>query len=100
MRVRRMFLVLVVAVASSASAADTVRSLVESARLPELRWPDVSDYKRHLDSFYRNRNDALAWTHDGAATPQAVAITKRFAAADAKGVNATDYYGDRWAGRI
>src|SRR4051812_28736477 len=82
--------------ASSLFAADSVRSLVDGGVLQELRWPNVSDYKRHLDSFYRGRNDALAWTRDGQPTEQALALTKVFAAADSKGINAVDYDADRW----
>lgn len=86
--------------AASAQAADDIRTLVEGAVLTELRWPDVSDYRKHLDAFYRTRNDAPAWTRNGRATQQAIAITRLFAAADDKGVRASDYDGDRWAARI
>jgi len=84
----------------AAHAADTVRSLVTAANLPEMRWPDVSDYRRHLDAFYSARNDAFAWTRDGKPTSQALALAKLFAAADEKGVNAVDYDGDHWSPRI
>ena len=86
--------------AASAQAADDIRTLVEGAVLAELRWPDVSDYRKHLDAFYRTRNDVPAWTRNGRATQQAIAITRLFAAADDKGVRASDYDGDRWAARI
>jgi murein L,D-transpeptidase YcbB/YkuD len=77
---------LLLLLATSSRAADDVRTLVESGVLAELRWPDVSDYVKHLDAFYRARNDALAWSRNGRVTPQAIAITELFAGADAKGI--------------
>ena len=97
---RAMPVVFCLVVALAANAEDSVRTLVDGGRLSELRWPNVSDYRPHLDAFYRSRNDALAWTRDGQATPQAVAVTELFAKADARGLNATDYDGDRWSARI
>ena len=69
-------LVLVCLAASAGGTATRgVRALVESGRLTDLRWPDVSDYRRHLDGFYRGRQDALAWTRDGRPTPQVQVLT-------------------------
>jgi len=87
-------------VSISVSGAESVRSLVDSAVLPDLRWPDVSDYRRYLDVFYRAHNDTLVWIAGGSPTPQAIAVTRLFAGADAKGVNAVDYDGDRWTERL
>ena len=77
-----------------------MRSLVTAANLPDMRWPDVSDYRRHLDAFYTARNDAIAWTRDGKLTKEAHALVEVFAAADEKGLNAVDYDGDRWHERV
>jgi L,D-transpeptidase YcbB len=87
-------------VSNSVSGAESVRTLVDGAALPDLRWPDVSDYRRYLDAFYRAHNDALVWIAGGRPTPQAIAVTRLFAGADAKGVNAIDYDGDRWTERL
>lgn len=97
---RAVMIAVCLGLAVGAPAADSVRSLVDSGTLPELRWPDVSDYHRHLDAFYRGRNDALAWSRGGRPTPQAVALAKVFASADARGVNAVDYDADRWPARL
>src|SRR4051794_12485498 len=86
--------------AASAFADDTVRSLVDAGNLPDLRWPVVTDYRKHLDAFYRPRNDGLAWSRAGKPTQQAIALTNVFAAADARGVNAVDYDSDRWPARL
>src|SRR3954469_18875197 len=85
---------------ASALAGDPVRSLVDGGNLPDLRWPVVTDYRKHLDAFYRARGDGLAWSRAGKPTQQAVALTRLFADADAKGVNAVDYDGDRWPARL
>jgi murein L,D-transpeptidase YcbB/YkuD len=86
--------------AAAGSSPVSVRSLVDAGKLDDLRWPDVSDYRGHLDGFYRGRQDALAWTRDGRPTPQALALTRLFAEADARGVRAEDYDGDRWPARL
>jgi murein L,D-transpeptidase YcbB/YkuD len=93
-------LLLLMASGGSGSAAPGIRSLIEGGTLPDLRWPDVSDYRKHLDAFYRTRQDAPAWIREGRPTPQALALTRLFAGADARGVRALDYDADRWPGRI
>ena len=82
--------------ADAPAGSRSIRPLVEAGRLPDLRWPDVSDYRAYLDEFYKTRQDAPAWTRDGQPTPQALALTRLFAGANAKGVRAADYDGDRW----
>ncbi|HEX5043517.1 MAG TPA: hypothetical protein VFV75_11460, partial [Candidatus Polarisedimenticolaceae bacterium] len=82
-----------------AAPAD-LRGVVESGRVEILRWPDVSDYRRHLDAFYRERGDAPAWIRNGVPTAQALTLTSLFAAADERGVRAADYDGDRWPAHL
>jgi murein L,D-transpeptidase YcbB/YkuD len=83
-----------------AEAPATVRTLVETARLDDLRWPDFSDYRKHLVNFYQPLEWQLAWTRDGRVTPQARALITLFEHADAKGINAVDYDGSRWDARL
>ncbi|HEX9986003.1 MAG TPA: L,D-transpeptidase family protein [Thermoanaerobaculia bacterium] len=77
-----------------------MQTLVEEARMDELRWPDFNDYRRHLRNFYAPMGYTLAWSKDGKVTQQARTVIALFEAADAKGVNAVDYDGGRWAGRM
>jgi len=99
MLLRTTLLTLTLAAVPAGAPAD-LRRVVESGRVEILRWPDVSDYRRHLDAFYRGRDDALAWMRNGAPTAQALALTGVFSAADVRGVRAADYDGDRWPSHL
>ncbi len=99
MLLRTTLLTLTLAAVPAGAPAD-LRGVVESGRVEILRWPDVSDYRRHLDAFYRGRDDALAWMRNGAPTAQALALTGVFSAADVRGVRAADYDGDRWPAHL
>lgn len=78
----------------------TIQALVTEARMEELRWPDFSDYRKHLRNFYAPIGYRTVWVANGQPTPQARAIIALFEAADAKGINAVDYDGGRWAARV
>ncbi|HEX7191311.1 MAG TPA: L,D-transpeptidase family protein [Thermoanaerobaculia bacterium] len=97
-------LVLVALFAVPAVAQDvgpaTIRSLVEAGRDDDLRWPDFSDYRKHLRNFYEPLGYGFAWSRNGKATPQALAVIALFESADVKGINAVDYDGSRWGGRL
>ena len=73
--------------------------LVASGNLPTLRWPDFSDYRTRVRSFYEP-DYTFGWTRDGRLTGQAAAVIEALAAADTKGLNSEDYDGPRWAGRV
>src|SRR5215212_7901687 len=77
-----------------------IQSLIEAGRMDELRWPDFSDYRKHLRNFYGPTGYALAWSRGGQPTPQARAVIALFEAADVKGVNAVDYDAPRWQERL
>jgi murein L,D-transpeptidase YcbB/YkuD len=101
LRMRKPAALLMLALAGVAPGAPAgLRTVVESGRVEILRWPDVSDYRRHLDAFYRERGDAPAWIRNGVPTAQALTLTSLFAAADARGVRAADYDGDRWPAHL
>jgi murein L,D-transpeptidase YcbB/YkuD len=85
--------------AVQADGPSTIRALVETSRMDELRWPDFSDYRKHLVNFYGPLNWEFAWTRGGQITPQAHAVIALFERADAKGINAVDYDGSRWDAR-
>lgn len=74
---------------------------IDAGKLPDLRWPNFSDYRVHVKNFYELPGGyVLAWVRDGQPTPQAVAITEVFAQADSKGLGADDYDASRWPERI
>lgn len=97
-----LLLAIVVAVPLFAQDAGpaTIRTLVDAGRDDDLRWPDFSDYRKHLVNFYEPLNYAFAWSRNGKATPQALAVIALFESADVKGINAVDYDGSRWGARL
>ncbi len=83
-----------------ADGPSAIKALVEASRMDELRWPDFSDYRKHMVNFYQPLNWEFAWTRSGQVTPQARAVIALFEKADLKGINAVDYDGSRWDARL
>lgn len=81
-------------------AAAEVKQLVDASTIQELRWPDFTDYRKHLDNFYRPVNYTYVWLRNGRPTPQALAVIDLFRRADAKGINSVDYDAPRWDARL
>ena len=73
---------------------------VDTTKVPNLRWPNFSDYQTALATFYDDRNYEVAWTRDGAPTSAATAFIQAFQNAAAKGLIPEDYDASRWADRI
>jgi murein L,D-transpeptidase YcbB/YkuD len=84
----------------SLSGQQALRSFIESGTLADLRWPNFSDYRNDLKSFYESSNYSLAWLHDGRPTSQALAVIEASEGADQVGLSAEDYDGPRWKDRI
>ena len=84
----------------AASDSSLLREIITSGRLNDLRWPDFSDYRNHLQSLYEPNSFSLLWIHQGRPTPQALAIIEVFEQADGNGLNAEDYDGSRWKERL
>lgn len=76
-----------------------LQPLVASAKLPELHWPNFSDYQPAVQQFYNDRQFDLAWTRDGKPTPQAIAFIDAMQHADVKGLNPEDYDAAQWSSR-
>lgn len=73
---------------------------VNTAQVPNLRWPNFSDYAPAVQAFYENRDYAVAWTQDGVPTAAAKGFIEAFQHADAKGLIPEDYDASRWASRV
>ena len=73
---------------------------VDTSKVPNLRWPNFSDYQTIVSTFYDDRNYEVAWTRDGAPTATATAFINQFQGAAAKGLIPEDYDASRWAGRV
>jgi murein L,D-transpeptidase YcbB/YkuD len=91
------------AAAPGAKLADPqsmVRSLIQAGRLDDLRWPNFSDYRVHLQNFYRPADYDLAWIHNGMPTMRAQEFISVFSKADLEGLRPEDYDALRWPSRL
>ena len=79
---------------------DELRALVSKGVLPELRWPDYSDYRVQVQKFYEPTGYALAWIQNGRPTPQAQAMIAILGEATGKGLDPADYDAAQWPARI
>jgi murein L,D-transpeptidase YcbB/YkuD len=73
---------------------------VDTSKVPNLRWPNFSDYQSYVQTFYDDRNFEVAWTRDGAPTASANAFIQQFSNAAEKGLIPEDYDASRWAERV
>src|SRR5580704_1152846 len=73
---------------------------VDTTKVPNLRWPNFSDYESIVATFYDDRNYEVAWTRDGAPTTSATGFIEQFRNAGAKGLIPEDYDAPRWADRV
>ncbi|HXX00681.1 MAG TPA: L,D-transpeptidase family protein [Candidatus Acidoferrales bacterium] len=77
-----------------------MRSIIESGRLDDLRWPEFRGYQADIATFYQSYRYALPWIRDMQATNQARAVIEALSRADEKGLSPDDYDGPRWADRL
>jgi murein L,D-transpeptidase YcbB/YkuD len=73
---------------------------VDTSKVPNLRWPNFSDYESYVQTFYDDRNYEVAWTRDGVPTATATAFIQQFQDAASKGLIPEDYDAPRWADRV
>ena len=77
-----------------------LRAIIASGRLEDLRWPNFTDYRKQLESFYRPSGYTLAWLQKGEPTAQAAEMIQVLQDADSEGLRAEDYDGSRWTDRL
>jgi murein L,D-transpeptidase YcbB/YkuD len=77
-----------------------LRAIIQAGNLPDLRWPDFSDYQKHLHKFYESHSYSLPWVRGMGPTPQAQQVIALLLDAEQKGLSAEDYDGPRWGGRL
>jgi L,D-transpeptidase YcbB len=78
----------------------SLRAIILAGNLPELRWPDFSDYRAHVQKFYDSYGEALPWVRGMQPTTQAQQLIAILLNADQKGLSAEDYDGLRWSDRL
>jgi murein L,D-transpeptidase YcbB/YkuD len=79
---------------------DGLCELLASHRLPELRWPDFTEYAEPIERFYRSGGYRLKWFADGRAAPQALSLIAILKDSETKGLDAEDYDASRWPARL
>jgi L,D-transpeptidase YcbB len=84
----------------SADSQAALRAIIEAGNLPDLRWPNFSDYGKHLAKFYEAYGYSLPWVRGMAPTAQAQQAIEVLRKAEEKGLAAEDYDGPRWSERI
>jgi murein L,D-transpeptidase YcbB/YkuD len=76
------------------------RTTISTGNLPDLRWPDFSDYSKHVKKFYEFNGNSLWWVKGTEPTTQAQQAIAVLLQADQKGLSAEDYDGTRWNHRL
>ncbi|HVP44543.1 MAG TPA: L,D-transpeptidase family protein [Terriglobales bacterium] len=84
----------------SSGAQVWIRETVQQGRFAELRWPDFSDYSKHVNKFYELNGYSLWWTRGQEPTPQARQMIVLLQRSDLKGLSPEDYDGARWQDRL
>lgn len=84
----------------SADGQASLRRIIQSGTLSDLRWPDFSDYDKHVQKFYESYGYSLAWIRGMQPTAQAQQVISLLLKAGQKGLAAEDYDGPRWGDRL
>jgi len=77
-----------------------LRTTIESGSLPDLRWPDFSDCREHVQRFYEFNGYSLWWVKGLEPTLAARQVITVILQAAQKGLSADDYDGSRWSDRL
>jgi murein L,D-transpeptidase YcbB/YkuD len=84
----------------SSDGQASLRGIIQSGSLSELRWPDFSDYDKHVAKFYESQRYSLPWITGMQPTTQAQQVISVLLKAEQKGLAAEDYDGPRWGDRL
>ena len=63
-----------------------LRVTITSGTFPDLRWPNFSDYREHVQKFYETDGNSLSWVKGMEPTPQAREVIALLLQADQKGL--------------
>jgi murein L,D-transpeptidase YcbB/YkuD len=85
---------------AGAQSNPALRDIADAGRLADLRWPDFTDYRLHVQNFYAPTGYVPAWVRNGQPTRQALGVIAILQQAGDKGLSAEDYDGSLWAGRV
>src|SRR5271156_3599847 len=77
-----------------------LRTAISSGSADLLRWPNFSDYSKHVQKFYDFNGNSLWWVNGTETTPQALQVIAVLLQAGQKGLVAEDYDASRWSDRL
>jgi murein L,D-transpeptidase YcbB/YkuD len=77
-----------------------LRAVVQKGNLSDLRWPNFSDYDKHVQNFYQSYGYSLPWVKGMEPTAQAQQVIALLLNAEQEGLSAEDYDGTRWSDRL
>lgn len=86
--------------ATSSAVTTALQGDASQPRLPQLHWPNDSDYAPAVQAFYSGRSWSTAWLDGHKPTAQAQQLIELFSASGAKGLNPEDYDALLWGGRV
>jgi L,D-transpeptidase YcbB len=86
--------------ALTASVVPALHGIVDSARNPDLRWPDFTPYKTEVAKLYDSNGYSLVWIQNGQLRPQGLKVIQLLQNADTRGLDPEDYDGSRWQARL
>jgi murein L,D-transpeptidase YcbB/YkuD len=78
----------------------SLRAIIQAGNLTGLRWPDFSDYTKHLQKFYDSQGFSLPWVRGMEPTAQAQQVIALLLKAEQRGLSADDYDGPLWSDRL
>ena len=84
----------------SPEAQAWLHQTISSGNLPDLRWPNFSDYSQHVKKFYELNGDSLWWVNGMQPTAQARQLIAALQQADQRGLSPDDYDGPQWNDRV
>ncbi|MFZ3216211.1 MAG: L,D-transpeptidase family protein [Candidatus Acidiferrales bacterium] len=84
----------------SAEGQASLRAIIQARNLPDLRWPDFSDYGKLVQEFYESYGYSLPWVRGMEPTAQTRQVIAILLKADQKGLSAEDYDASRWDARL
>jgi L,D-transpeptidase YcbB len=86
--------------ALSSESQSWVTAAISAGNFTDLKWPDFSDYSKHVKKFYDFNGGGLWWINGMEPTVQARQMIDLLLQSDKKGLSADDYDGPRWNERL
>lgn len=82
------------------AGVSALHGIADSARNPDLRWPDFASYKPEFDKLYVNNSYSLLWIQNARVRTQGLAVIEVLKNANSRGLDPEDYDGSRWPARL